>query len=119
MKFLCDVHISYKLVNYIKSIGFEAIHVNQILQKSNTKDKDICIYADNFNFIVVTKDYDFKYSYLLSNTPKKLIKINLGNISNSNLINIFSDRLEMIRELEKLNQFLLEINVNEVKIYKG
>ena len=31
MKFLCDVHISYKLVSHLKSMGFETIHVNDIL----------------------------------------------------------------------------------------
>jgi len=42
MKFLCDVHISYKIVNYFKSMGYEAIHVNEILDKWVTKDNEIC-----------------------------------------------------------------------------
>lgn len=47
MRLLCDVHITYKLVNHLKNLGFEAIHVNQILDKSETKDSDICQYADD------------------------------------------------------------------------
>lgn len=46
MKFLCDVHISYKVVNQFRNLGFESIHVNAILDKSETKDSDICKYAD-------------------------------------------------------------------------
>jgi hypothetical protein len=38
MQFLCDVHISYKLVNAIESLGFKCIHVNAILDKWYTKD---------------------------------------------------------------------------------
>ena len=64
MKFLCDVHISFKLVNFLSNSGFETIHVNQILDRWNTKDKDICEYADAGDWIVVTKDYDFRNSFL-------------------------------------------------------
>lgn len=46
MRFLCDVHISYKLVNHLKSSGCEVIHVNEVLNKWYTKDNDICNYAD-------------------------------------------------------------------------
>jgi predicted nuclease of predicted toxin-antitoxin system len=33
MKFLCDVHISYKVVKHLNSMGFKAVHVNEILDK--------------------------------------------------------------------------------------
>ena len=93
MKFLCDVHISYKIRSYIKSLGFEAIHINEILDRWHTKDKTICRYADANDFIVVTKDADFKNSLLISNTPKKLVKVNLGNLSNTILVDIISANL--------------------------
>lgn len=38
MKFLCDVHISHKIVAHLKILGFEAIHVNNILDRSESKD---------------------------------------------------------------------------------
>ena len=41
MKFLCDVHISYKLVKYLQQSDNMAIHVNEILDKWFTKDSDI------------------------------------------------------------------------------
>ena len=91
MKFLFDVHISYKLVTYLKSLGFKTIHVNEILNKSETKDSDICKYADKNDLIVVTKDSDFRDSYFIKRTPRKLIKINLGNIPNQELKTIIAD----------------------------
>ncbi len=33
MKFLCDVHISHKVIRHLKSLGYGAIHVNNILYK--------------------------------------------------------------------------------------
>lgn len=38
-KFLCDVHMPIKLCKFLASQGHEAIHVNQILDKSATPDK--------------------------------------------------------------------------------
>ena len=51
MKFCCDVHISYKIVKHLRTLGFEAIHVNEILEKWHTKDSAICTYADENDFI--------------------------------------------------------------------
>jgi len=96
MKFLCDVHISYKIANYLISLGFETIHVNTILQKWNTTDSEICKYADLHNLIIISKDSDFRDSFFVSRTPKKLIKINLGNISNQELIDILAKHIEAI-----------------------
>ena len=82
MKFLCDVHISYKLVKYLQQSDYMAIHVNEILDKWFTKDSEISTYADLNDLIVITKDSDFRDSFFIKKTPRKLIKINLGNISN-------------------------------------
>jgi len=112
MKFLCDVHISYKVVNFLSGLGYETIHVNQILDKWNTRDKDICAYADSNELIVITKDYDFRDSFFLKNTPKKLIKINLGNISTLELIKSLSDILGAIDRLNSNSSFLIEIGKN-------
>ena len=110
MNFLCDVHISYKIVRFLNSSSFEAIHVNEILEKWHTTDKDICNYADEHNMIVITKDYDFRDSFYLNSTPKKLIKINLGNISNSQLEHLLSENLEAILEIDKHASFMVEID---------
>jgi len=116
MKFLCDVHISLKLVTLLKSFGFEAIHVTQILDKSETKDSDICRYADQHDYVVITKDADFRNSFLLHQTPKKIIKINQGNLSNSVLLNIFSENMDAISNLNKKNCFLIEIDTDNINL---
>ena len=116
MRFLCDVHISYKVVKHLISLGFETKHVNEILDKWNTKDIDICTYADSNDLIVVTKDSDFRDSYFIKNSPKKLLKINLGNISNQELIQIITGNIDSIRKLGQKPNFLIEIDKNNISV---
>lgn len=110
MKFLCDVHISYKIADLFRNLGYEAIHINDILNKSETKDSEICKYADEKNLIVLTKDSDFRDSFFIKNSPKKLIKINLGNISNQELKAILTENVKLIEKLSIRDSFLLEID---------
>jgi len=112
MKFLCDVHISFRIVRHIEYLGHECIHVNEILDKWNTKDKDICIYADKNDLIVLTKDADFRNSFLIRGTPNKLVKINLGNISTNALIEVISGNIEAMKLLALKGAFMIEIDQN-------
>ncbi|WP_395045252.1 DUF5615 family PIN-like protein [Flavobacterium sp.] len=74
MKFLCDVHISFKLVNAIKNLGFDCIHVNSILDKWFSKDSEITKFADENDYIMITKDADFRDSFFIKQSPKKTNK---------------------------------------------
>lgn len=114
MKFLCDVHISYKLVRHIGLLGFKSIHVNEILDKWKTKDSDICKYADKNDFIVVSKDADFRDAHFVNKTPLKLIKINLGNIPNKDIEKIFSENISAFQRLNSKPSFLIEINKESI-----
>ena len=109
MKFICDVHISFKLVRRLNSLGFPTLHVNDLPGKWYTTDREISAYSDLHDLILITKDYDFKNSFFLQKTPRKLIKINLGNVSNSDLLKIVCDNLEAIQKLNLAHRFLVEI----------
>jgi hypothetical protein len=74
MKVLCDVHISHTLVKLFVNQGVEALHVNDMPDRWLTKDKDICLYADQQDFTVIKKDADFKNEFLLKRSPKKIYK---------------------------------------------
>ncbi len=117
MKILCDVHISLKVAKFFQSKGIETEHVNQMLDKWFTKDNDICDYADKNNFTVLTKDKDFKDSHFIRQTPKKLIKVSLGNISTNSLILIFDKTLEQMKFLfTKDDKCYVEINQDDIII---
>ncbi len=114
MTILCDVHISYKICKFLDDQNINTIHVNQILNKSETKDSEICSYADRNDYIVLTKVIDFKNTFLINKTPKKLIKINLGNISNQKLMKILEEHLNLIIKLNNHSSFLLEIDTDQI-----
>lgn len=116
MKFICDVHISYKLVRYLTAKGFEAIHVNSLDNKWHTKDSEICHISDANGLIVITKDEDFRNSFFLQHTPRKLIRILLGNISNESLISLFDNYLPLIQELTENDRFYLELG-DSINVY--
>lgn len=118
MRFLCDDHVSYKLVKYLKDLSIETIHVNEILDKWNTTDKDICIYADENDLIVITKDADFRNSFLIKNTPNKLVKVNLGNISTRVFIEVISDNLQAIQTLNSSGGFMIELDKDTATFIK-
>lgn len=117
MKFICDVHIPIRLSKFLATQGTESWHMNQLLDGSNTSDLVICDYADQNDCIVITKDSDFRDSYLLRKTPRKLIRVCLGNLSNESLVKMIA---ELLPRLEKLNQevhFYLEIRANQVLLF--
>jgi len=117
MNFLLDVHLPIALSKFIdKQADCTAVHVNQILQKWNTADTEICRYADENDFVVITKDEDFKNSHFIKKTPKKIIRVMLGNISNAELILLFEKYLQFILKLEDNEGFYIEIGHDQITI---
>lgn len=88
MKVLLDVHISFKVSKILQSIGYETIHVNSLPNKWYSSDAEITKFADENEMILISKDQDFLNSYLINKKPFRLVKINLGNISNKDLIEL-------------------------------
>lgn len=86
MKFLLDVHISFKIKSFlIQECHCDAIHVNDILNGFYSTDNQISSYADENGLTVVTKDIDFRNTFFLRRIPGRIIRICLGNISNQEL----------------------------------
>jgi len=115
MKFLCDVHISFKLVRHLRSLGYDVFHVNEILDTWFSSDSLISKFADDNDLIVITKDSDFRNSFYINNSPKKLIKINLGNISNELLIQVITDNLEHFKKLNNSQVFIVEVDKTSIQ----
>lgn len=109
MDFLCDVHIPYKLVNHLIKKGHQATHINFVLNGSTTGDSEMARFADANNLVVVTKDEDFKNLHFAAKTPKKLIRVMLGNISTIELIQVFEKHFAEIENLKNSERFYVEI----------
>ena len=63
---------------------------------------------------MITKDADFRNGYFLNKNPQKLTKINLGNISNMDLISKIEENLVVIEKISELENFIIEIDKNEL-----
>jgi predicted nuclease of predicted toxin-antitoxin system len=117
MDFLTDVHLPINLSKFLdKQPGCTAIHINQILQKWYTADAEICKYADANNLVVITKDEDFKNSHFIKKTPRKIIRVTLGNVSNADLILLFTKYLPFILPLSVKTNFYIEVDKEQVII---
>ena len=117
MDFIIDFHLPISLSKFIdKRFDCTSIHVNQILQKWNTTDAEISRYADENNLIVVTKDTDFKISHFINKTPKKVVRVTLGNINNNELCSIFLRFLPIIKIKSVQNSFYFEVSNDQLSI---
>jgi predicted nuclease of predicted toxin-antitoxin system len=113
MKFLVDAQLPYGIKQYLNSIGFDAIHTNDLPLKEKTPDWEINKISVEQNRVVITKDKDFLDSHLLKNSPKKLILITTGNIRNKELFHLLINNFNQIFEL-LVHHNLIEINTKEI-----
>jgi len=78
MRVLCDVHIPYRLVTFLRQRSVDATHVNRILDKWHTTDAAIANYVDETDSVLITKDSDFRDSHFLTGKPAQLVRITPG-----------------------------------------
>jgi len=117
MNFLIDVHLPISLSKFLANqINCTSTHVNQILQKWHTSDAEICKYADENNLVVITKDGDFKNAHFINNSPKKVIRVTLGNTSSADILLLFAKYLPFILPLSIKTFFYIEIDVEQIII---
>jgi predicted nuclease of predicted toxin-antitoxin system len=106
MKFLIDAQLPRRLVLRLRESGFEAIHTLDLPLGNRTTDSLINELSIRERYIVVTKDADFVNSFLLRQTPYKLLLISTGNIQNTELESLFLANLKKITEGFDLFSFI-------------
>jgi predicted nuclease of predicted toxin-antitoxin system len=109
MKLLLDANISWKLVNILKPIFGECVHVDLIGIDVPAKDIDIWNYALNNGHIIITKDNDFVNLLEINGFPPKIVLLKTGNNSSKALAELLINVKPMIEDLENNNYGLLEI----------
>lgn len=96
MKFLVDAQLPIRLARHLSAAGHNAVHTSELPEGNRTTDAEIASEADSDDRVVVTKDGDFRNSHLLRSTPRRLLLIATGNISNNELLGLFDEHLEAI-----------------------
>lgn len=113
MKFLVDAQLPYLLATWLRDKGLEAVHTDDLPAGDETDDQEIRFFADANNYIVITKDSDFRNSYFLYKSPRKMLLITTGNIKNKTLLDLF--RLN-IHEITRLFEFYDFVEMGNTKI---
>jgi predicted nuclease of predicted toxin-antitoxin system len=101
MKFLVDAQLPRRLVLLLQQAGQDAIHTLDLPHGNRTRDAEINTVAEHEQRVVITKDADFVNSFLVHGQPSKLLLISTGNITNAELLTLFTTYLPQIsHELE-------------------
>ena len=96
MNFLVDAQLPVRLARLLTTAGHDAIHTTDLAGGNRTPDKQIAQLADAQRRVVVTKDRDFRNSHLLNGSPRRLLVLVTGNISNTDLLILVEAHLETI-----------------------
>jgi len=80
-----------------------------------TPDAEIIAFADANDYVVFTKDEDFRTEYLLRRAPRKLVHIRTGNgIKGQALIELIGRHPPEILQLDTCKTFYLEIDADRL-----
>jgi predicted nuclease of predicted toxin-antitoxin system len=98
VRFLVDAQLPVRLARFLTESGHDAIHSSQLPDGNRTTDDRIAARADAESRAVVTKDRDFRDSHLLRRTPRRLLVIATGNITNNDLLALLETNLDLVIE---------------------
>lgn len=106
MKFLVNAHLPRRLIFLLNAAGHDAIHTLDLPERNRTPDLTINQVSVREQRILITKDGEFKDSFLLEGRPYKLLLISTGNITNADLERLLRDNLEEIVRAFQEHSFL-------------
>jgi len=96
VKFLVDAQLPLRLARSISTAGHDVVHTSELPDGNRTTDPEIARLADSEDRVVVTKDRDFRDGHLLRSSPRRLLIVVTGNISNDDLAALFDRNLDAI-----------------------
>ena len=102
MKFLVDAQLPARLARFLESEGHGCTHTSELPEGNRTTDARLAAQADGEDRVLVTKDRDFRDGHLLRGTPRRLLIVATGNITNDDLLELFAANLgTIVRSLEE------------------
>jgi predicted nuclease of predicted toxin-antitoxin system len=96
LKFIIDTQLPPKLAKYLRDKGFPTVHTTYFPNGHLLDDSAIIEIAIRDNRIIITKDSDFLDNFLLNGVPPKVLMLQFGNISNSELQALFDRDINQI-----------------------
>jgi predicted nuclease of predicted toxin-antitoxin system len=96
VKFLVDAQLPARLARFLNDAGHDAVHTSDLPDGNRSTDTGIAQFADSDGRVVVTKDRDFRDGHLLARSPRRLLVVAAGNITNAALLALFRDNLNVV-----------------------
>ncbi|MDZ7934577.1 MAG: DUF5615 family PIN-like protein [Emticicia sp.] len=109
LSFIVDTQLPPVLATFLRQKGFKAIHTSSYRKYGHLMaDKEIIEIAISENYIIVTKDSDFLDNFYANGSPPRILQLQLGNIKNNQLIEIFELNLAtMVRLFNETNDLII------------
>jgi len=103
VRFLVDAQLPARLARWLDDVGHDAVHTSELSNGNRTTDTALAQFADAEDRVVVTKDRDFRDSHLLRGTPRRLLVVATGNITNDALLALVHEHLDaIVRSLDEV-----------------
>ena len=96
MKLLVDAQLPARLARHLAAAGHDVLHTTDLPDGNRTPDGEIARRADAEGRLVVSKDRDFREGHLLHGSPVRLLVVATGNITNDDLLALFTTHLVAI-----------------------
>ena len=96
MRFLVDAQLPARLARFLADVGHDVVHTSELPEGNRTTDVRIAEVADDEGRVVITKDRDFRDGHLLSGSPRRLLVVATGNITNAALLALFEANLDAV-----------------------
>jgi predicted nuclease of predicted toxin-antitoxin system len=96
VRFLIDAQLPARLAEFLNRAGHDAVHTIGLPDGNRSTDSQIAQRADIDGRVVVTKDQDFRDGHLLARSPRQLLVVASGNITNDALLSLFELHLDAI-----------------------
>ena len=92
----CRRTVACSFARFLSSAGHDAVHTSELPDGNRTTDRAIAEIADADDRVVVTKDRDFRDGHLLTWSPRRLLVVATGNITNTALLSLLQTHLATI-----------------------
>lgn len=100
MKLLFDQNLSFKLVSGLIDLFPGSTHVGAA-GLSRSPDSEIWNYAASHDFMIVSKDDDFRQLSMLRGAPPKVVWLQVGNCSTSQIEQLLRRRYPAIESFSR------------------
>jgi predicted nuclease of predicted toxin-antitoxin system len=107
MKLLFDENLSRRLVEAIRDIFPDSVHVSQVGLASGTNDRQIWDFAKQNGFAIITADTDFVTMANADGPPPKVILLENCDYPTSIAVRIISENVILVSQFERDNGALL------------